>query len=66
MSNSTTGKVWVYRREEIPVGTSKENVRQSFPLKVRDQIEVNSLSPGIPSSGEMATCAKNGIYAQHS
>lgn len=47
MSNSSKGKVWVYRREEIPVGTSKENLRQSFPLKIRDQIEVTSLSPGI-------------------
>ena len=47
MSNLSTGKVWVYRREGIPVGTSKESLRQSFPLDVRDQIRVTSLSPGI-------------------
>ena len=47
MSNLRTGKVWVYRREGIPVGTSKEGLRQSFPLGVRDQIRVTSLSPGI-------------------
>ena len=47
MSNLSTGKVWVYRREGISVGTSKEGLRQSFPLELRDQIEVTSLSPGI-------------------
>ena len=47
MSNLSTGKVWVYRREGIPAGTSKESLRQSFPLDVRNQIRVTSLSPGI-------------------
>ena len=47
MSNLSRGKVWVYRREGIPVGTSKESFHQSFPLDVRDQIRVTSLSPGI-------------------
>ena len=47
MSSLSMGKVWVYRREGIPVGTSKESLRQSFPLDVRDQIEVTSLSTGI-------------------
>ena len=47
MSTSSTGKVWVYRREGIPVGTSKETLRQSFPLDVRDKIRVTSLSPSI-------------------
>ena len=47
MSKLSAGKVWVYRREEISVGTSKEGLRQSFPLGVRDQIEVTSWSPGI-------------------
>ena len=47
MSTSSTGKVWVYRREGIPSGTSEENLRQSFPLDLKDQIQVTSLSPGI-------------------
>ena len=47
MSSSDKGKVWVYRREEIPIGTSKETLRQSFPPEVREQIKVTSLSPGI-------------------
>ena len=47
MSSLSTGKVWVYRREGIPVGTSKESLRQSFPLDIRNQIRVTSLSPGI-------------------
>ena len=40
-------EVWVYRREGIPVGTSKEDLRLTFPLEVRHQIKVTSLSPGI-------------------
>ena len=47
MSNLSVGKVWVYRRERLPVGTSKEGLSQSFPLDIRDQIRVTSLSPGI-------------------
>lgn len=47
MSTLSTEKVWVYRREGVPVGTSKESLRQSFPSDVRDQIQVTSLSPGI-------------------
>ena len=47
MSNLSSEKVWVYRREGIPVGTSKEGLRQSFPLDIRNQIRVTSLSPGI-------------------
>ena len=47
MSTLSTGKVWVYRREGISVGTSKESLRQSFPSDVRDQIQVTSLGPGI-------------------
>ena len=47
MSSLSTGKVWVYRREGLPVGTSKESFRQSFPLDVRDQVRVTSLSPGL-------------------
>lgn len=43
----STGKVWVYRREGIPIGTSKESLRQTFSSDVRDQIQVTSLSPGI-------------------
>lgn len=42
-----TRKLWVYRRDEIPVGTSREMLRQSFPPHARDQIKVTSLSPGI-------------------
>lgn len=44
---TSTRKVWVYRREELPVGTTRETLRQSFPLDVRDRIKVTSLSPGI-------------------
>lgn len=47
MSILSTEKVWVYRREGIPVGTSKESLRQSFPSDVRDQIQITSLSPSI-------------------
>ena len=47
MSSLSKGKVWVYRREGIPVGTSREDLHQSFPLGLRDQIWVTSLSPGI-------------------
>ena len=43
----TTGKVWVYRKEGIPVGTSKEDLHQAFPIDIRHQIKVTSLSPGI-------------------
>ena len=47
MSTLSTGKLWVYRREGIPIGTSKEDFRQSFPLDIRDQIKVTSLSPSL-------------------
>ena len=47
MSTLTTSKVWVFRREGLPTGISKESLRQSFPPNVRDRIQVTSLSPGI-------------------
>lgn len=47
MSTSSTGRVWVYRQEEIPVGTSKETLLQGFPPELRHQIKVTSLSRGI-------------------
>lgn len=47
MSTLSAGKTWVYRREEIPVATSKESILQGFPLGIRDRIQVTSLSPGI-------------------
>lgn len=47
MSTLSTGRVWVYRREGIPIGTSKDDFRQGFPLDVRDQIKVTSLSPSL-------------------
>ncbi len=47
MSTTSTRKAWVFRREGIPNGTTKDALRQSFPPEIRDQIEVTSLSPGI-------------------
>lgn len=47
MSTLSMGKVWVYRREGIPIGTSKDDFHQNFPLDVRDQIKVTSLSPSL-------------------
>ena len=47
MSTLSTGKPWVYRREGIPAGTTKEGLHQSFSPDVRDQIQVTSLSPSI-------------------
>lgn len=47
MSTASKGKFWVYRREGVPIGTTKEDLHQSFPLDLRDQINVSSLSPSI-------------------
>ena len=40
-------KVWVYRKEGIPIGTSREDLRQTFPPELRDRIKITSLCPGI-------------------
>ena len=48
-------KVWVYRREGIPVGTSKEDLYRTFPPEIRHQIKVTSLSPGIDLNRQTLT-----------
>ena len=55
MSTTSTFKVWVYRREGIPAGKSKEDLRQSFSPDVRHRIKVTSLSPGIDLNRQSLT-----------
>ncbi len=47
MAASTRNKPLVYRLEEIPTGKSKDDLLHIFPQKIRDQMAVTSLSPGI-------------------
>ena len=47
MAASTRNKPLVYRLEEISTDKSKDDLLHMFPLKIRDQMTVTSLSPGI-------------------